>query len=444
MTFQHFPLLDETDETDETFIQKSSVAYCSPRYQYKRASCHVTTSSQTTPESSDGVSHVQVSNCCCRFFIPLTSRRKRRVKCDETFPACLRCVRLGQVCDGYGVWGGGGAIKGDTYATPGSTSSESMVAVASTICCDPSSSPRLRVSTEEQSYLEWFIHGTAGTPPRIFNSSFWDPAILQATAQEPMVLQGLLTLSAAHKRHVLDPANRDREGLAPDALEIFLLKHYGNTVKGLQDYLGGDTKIPKAKWSVAAIMCSLLVLIELMRGRFEAACVHLESGAYIARHIAKEPGQLGVSRQITQFFVRLRDQTMIFRHRVPKQRPYSTRLAATPVFDLRFSSPAEAAHYLDDLVEQVAYLTQQSKQMSKMATESRVSFVMHQDTCRYLLSCFESWYNAYNSTLAEQRLSISPSDLLAYEALFQRYTISIDVGERCLGSSNAVEGDQAD
>ena len=30
---------------------------------------------------------------------------------------------------------------------------------------------------------------------------------------------------------------------------------------------------------------------------------------------------------------------------------------------------------------------------------------MHQDTCRYLLSCFESWYNAFNSTLAEQRLS---------------------------------------
>ena len=259
-----------------------------------------------------------------------------------------------------------------------------------------------------------------------------------------MVLQGLLTLSAAHKRHVLDPANRDREGLAPDALEVFLLKHYGDTIKGLQKYLGDDKKIPKAKWPVAAIMCSLLVLIELMRGRFEVACIHLESGAYIAGQIAKEPGQLGVSRQITQFFVRLRDQTMIFRHRVPKQRPYSARLSVTPVFDLRFSSPTEAAHYLDDLVEQVAYLAQQSKQMTKTAIESRVSLVMHQDTCRYLLSCFESWYIAYNSTLAEQRLCISPSDILAYEALLQRYTVSVDIGERCLGSSNAVESDQAD
>lgn len=251
-------------------------------------------------------------------------------------------------------------------------------------------------------------------------------------------------MSAAHKRHVFDPAKRSREGIAPDALEIFLLKHYGNTIRGLHDYLGGDTKIPKAKWSVTAIMCSLLVLIELMRGRFEVACVHLENGAYIARQIVKEPGQMGVSRQITQFFIRLHDQTKIFRHRVPRQRSYSARLAATPVFDLRFSSPTEAAHYLDDLTEQVAYLAQQSKQISGMTTASRVSSVMHQDTCQYLLSCFESWYNAYNSTIAEQRLNISSSDLLVYEALLQRYIISVNIGERFLGSGNAIEGDQSD
>ncbi|KAF3041668.1 hypothetical protein E8E12_002817 [Didymella heteroderae] len=316
--------------------------------------------------------------------------------------------------------------------------------MASTMCCNPAPTPRLCVSSEEQSYLEWFIHGTAAAPPRIFNSSFWDPAILQATAQEPMVLQALLTLSAAHKRHVLDPVNRAREGLPPDALEVFLLKHYGNAVKGLQNYLNGETNIPKAKWSAAAIMCSLLVLIELMRGRFEVACVHLESGAYIARQIAEEPGQLGVSRQITQFFIRLRDQTIIFRHRVPEQRPYSARLAATPVFNLRFSSPTEAAHYLDDLIEQVAYLAQRSKQMSRIAPEFRVSVIMHQDTCRYLLSCFESWYNAFNSTLAEQRLSISPGDLLAYEALLQRYKISVDIGEKCLGPSKAADDFQLD
>src|SRR5206468_3020953 len=34
--------------------------------------------------------------------------RTRKVKCDEGRPACLRCVTTGRVCDGYGLWGGGG------------------------------------------------------------------------------------------------------------------------------------------------------------------------------------------------------------------------------------------------------------------------------------------------------------------------------------------------
>jgi hypothetical protein len=334
-------------------------------------------------------------------------------------------------------------MRGDTCTVPKLTSNDYLVAKRSNPCCKPTLVPRLRVSSEEQSYLEWFIHGTATAPPRIFNSSFWDPAILQATAQEPMILQALLTLSAAHKRYVLDPINRAREGLAPDALEIFLLKHYGSAIKGLQNHLDDEGNMPKAKWLAAAIMCSLLALIELMRGRFVEACVHLESGAHIAQQITTEPGQVGISRQLTQFFVRLRDQTIVFRHRVPEQRPYSARLTTTPVFNLRFTSPTEAAHYLDDLIEQVAHLAQQSKQMSNLATKSRVSVVMHQDVCRYLLSCFESWCNAYNSTLAKQRFSISPGDLLAYETLLQRYIISVDIAERYVGSSNAAEAQQS-
>lgn len=140
----------------------------------------------------------------------------------------------------YGIWGGGGAFKGDTCTASMSTSDNPLVAMTSTACCTSSSTPRLRFSSEEQSYLEWFIHGTAGTPPRLFNSSFWDPAIFQATAQEPMVLQALPTLSAAHKRHVQDSVNRDKGGRSPDAVEMFLLKHYGNAVKGLQIYLGSE------------------------------------------------------------------------------------------------------------------------------------------------------------------------------------------------------------
>lgn len=43
---------------------------------------------------------------------PLTSLRIRKVKCDEEFPSCHRCVSTGRLCDGYGIRGGGGAVRG--------------------------------------------------------------------------------------------------------------------------------------------------------------------------------------------------------------------------------------------------------------------------------------------------------------------------------------------
>lgn len=39
--------------------------------------------------------------------------RIRKVKCDEGRPACERCVTTGRVCDGYGIWGGGGNSYGN-------------------------------------------------------------------------------------------------------------------------------------------------------------------------------------------------------------------------------------------------------------------------------------------------------------------------------------------
>jgi len=38
----------------------------------------------------------------------LILRRVRKVKCDQGWPACDRCIPTGRVCDGHGIWGGGG------------------------------------------------------------------------------------------------------------------------------------------------------------------------------------------------------------------------------------------------------------------------------------------------------------------------------------------------
>ena len=341
------------------------------------------------------------------------------------------------MCDGYGIWGGGGggAIDRDTMDPSQPAAQGALMTRASNFRRGPTLTPGPRVSSEEQIYLEWFIHGTAATPPRIFNSLFWDPAILQAAAHEPMILQALLALSVAHKRHVLDPVNRTRVGI-PDALEIFLLKHYGSAIKGLQNHMNGGEKIPKAKWFAAVTMCVILVLLSLLRGRFEEAYVHLKTGAHIAKQFVREPGQPDQSPQLVRFFVRLGDQTTLFRCQSSGLRSIAVRSSASPTCKLRFASSAEAGHYLDDLIEIVAYLAQQTRQVPRSAT---AALATHHDVCRYMLSGLESWLNACNATTAECGLSLTPSDAAAYEAMRQRHKVTRSIAEKCIESIVAVE-----
>ncbi|KAJ8113158.1 hypothetical protein OPT61_g4654 [Boeremia exigua] len=368
----------------------------------------------------------------------------RRVKCDETFPACQRCLKLDLICDGYGIWGGGGVAESALTQGPRSSLPTAIrggrMDLTRTLQHRSISPLGLKISLEEQDYLDWFIHGTATTPPRIFNSSFWDPTILQTTSNEPMVLQGLLALSAAHKRHVLDPVNRVREGLAPDALETFLLKHYGNAIRGLQSHLNGKKEISDPKRFTMATMCAILVLVSLLRGRFEEAFVHLRVGAGIARQIVQKTGQASQKPLLAQSFIRMQDQTMIFCLRSSDPYFQANRPSIPYTFELRFSSPSEAGFYLDDLVEQVAYLTQQAKQMPRSAT---TAIAMHRNVYDYLLSCFESWSIACNATVTECGLNLTPTDAAAYQALLQRYKMSRGIAEKCFRANFPIEAGES-
>lgn len=361
----------------------------------------------------------------------------RRVKCDETYPACRRCFKFGQICDGYGIWGGGGFYQDEKDSRNLSRPiARDAIIVASPLHRGPTSTPGLRVSSDEQVYLQWFIHGTSRSPPRIFRSSFWDPAILQASANEPMLLQALLALSAAHRRHVLEPVTRARAGLAPDRAEIFLLRHYGSAIRGLQAYLNNEEKIPRSKLFIAASMCAIFVLLSLLRGRFDEASVHLKTGACIAKQLIQEPSRPSQDRVLAQSFTRLQDQTTLFHSQSSNSRFTAIRLFSPAIFELRFASPTEAAHYLDDLVEQVAHLAQQEREIPRSAT---AAIEMHRNICRYLLSCFESWSNACSATITERGWTLTPSEATSYEALWQRYRVTKAMAERCIGSPFAIE-----
>ncbi|KAH7086295.1 hypothetical protein FB567DRAFT_67192 [Paraphoma chrysanthemicola] len=359
----------------------------------------------------------------------------RRVRCDEGFPACYRCVSIGRICDGYGIWGGGGAIHNkSSQITEAQRTRPSAAPTQAKILVPlmPSTQASLRqgpnISTEEQEYLEWFIHGTSVHTPRIFTAHCWSPLILQATVHSPMTLQALLAISAAHKRKVLDPANRARDGELPDAQEIFLLKQHGRAMKSMQKLLKSDSTTSSSNLSLILIMCGLFVLLERVRGQYEAACLHLSLGLPITAQLAQTSTSGVIDDKLDSFFSRMKDHLIVFGKR---KNPAETDASAAKVAPAwRFTSPTDAERHLDMLIDESILTVEQHRTISKTAEASRA---LLQTEHSYHLAGFDSWYLAYEATVAEERSQSTTEDAKAWAQLRQRYLVgrSMADGHKC-------------
>lgn len=175
-------------------------------------------------------------------------RRTRRVKCDQAFPACQRCISIGRVCEGYGIWGGGGTTQPAKFSTSVPATAEQLDQLMQTADQLTASTTLLRqdayivpgpqISSEEHAYLDWFLQGKATRSARFFAAAAWWPVVLQAMTDTPMILQALLALAAAYKRQMLASVHQAHLEPSSDDPEIFLTKQYCGAMGNMRKYLG--------------------------------------------------------------------------------------------------------------------------------------------------------------------------------------------------------------
>lgn len=240
--------------------------------------------------------------------------RIRKVKCDEGRPACRRCVSTGRVCDGYGVWGGGGTPYGHRQQTI-------VVSTDGTVAPTPTASiPILAAGAEERDYFEWFKCRTATKIPGIFVLSFWDTLLIQACSSQPAVWHAVLTLSAVHKGNTGGVSGRSRHH-AIDEQERFMLQQYTKAISRLQPHFSNQDR---SSVRIALITCMVFICLECLRGRFKTAQTHLRNGLMILRETQSslnlndkgplflKPSRESVDDWITEAFCRLHVQVSLF------------------------------------------------------------------------------------------------------------------------------------
>jgi hypothetical protein len=382
--------------------------------------------------------HLQVSRLAA-FSPPQTDNqsspvtvRIRKVKCDESRPACHRCISTGRVCDGYGIWGGGGNFY--SYQQPIISSKDGHAVLR-----PPVSVSVLGLGTKEKGYFEWFKCRTVTKLPGSFASSFWTRLLFQASLSEEAVLHAVLALSSVHKGGVINADGQKKIDNILDEQEQFTLRHYVKAISHLQPHFSVQDR---ASFRVPLITCVVFVCLEFLRGRFKTAQIHLQNGLNILGEMQMlsngndgilqlKPCRESTDDWIVEAFTRLHLQVELFKYAY--QHPCLVLQASGPENPtFVFHSIKEAWKQMERLLNKVFYLTHQGRQQAVSESESLrhpLALLEHQQRIRTELARWLELYDGFKKALKGHR---SAEEEKPYLLLCTYHTMANIMAGTCL------------
>ncbi|KAK7751556.1 hypothetical protein SLS62_006506 [Diatrype stigma] len=382
----------------------------------------------------------------------------RKVKCDEGRPACHRCVSTGRVCDGYGVWGGGGNGYGTSSrwtaaaehgTSPAGNSSSLRPRPTASVCTSIGSAIGI-TSSEENASFEWFVVRAIKKLPGSFGSAFWDTLIFQAVASERAVLHAVLALSSTHQRAALDGVVAGTP-TPLDAYERFTLRQYSKSIRHLQPHLEA-ARGDRAAIRVMLVACAVFTSLESLRGCYASGCVHLRSGLQLLREYlasssssttaSLEDGALGLGLErrsrdptddgIAGVFARLYVQAKLLGQGFRDLQPIPNTLVPRHI-PMRFASFREARLFLDHLLSSVICLTEKCQEIP-VAEVNASTELLSEQWC--LKSRLTKWYAVLRASVVSLQEGGAPLDTWSHRLLRLYYKMTYIMVETCLGSSS--------
>ncbi|KAF9895257.1 hypothetical protein FE257_000159 [Aspergillus nanangensis] len=351
--------------------------------------------------------------------------RIRKVKCDESFPSCRRCLSTGRKCDGYGIWGGG--------ATTTSSTQDSIVVF------QPGYRPGLVTSKQEGDCFQWFTSRSVIKLPGTFSSEFWSTLLLQASQSEPAVLHAVLALSSAHRRGILVDNQLGTEGEAE-----FTSQNYIKSIRHLQPHF--QTK-DRTAFRVALIVCVVFVSLEFLRGHFTSAQMHLQMGLNLlaksniqqnADHSLSGLGREFVDDWIVQAFWRLHIQHELF-NQVHRESSFLLDTCPLHYRSSIFTSVNDAWDQLQRLMGSLFYLTREARQQQALGHGLSLDLSqLHTD----IQEGSAQWLDIYTVTIQETWHRMSSHVLKLYDLLRVYHTMITIMTATCLHVGDEMIFDQ--
>ncbi|KAI1097738.1 hypothetical protein F4804DRAFT_326663 [Jackrogersella minutella] len=365
--------------------------------------------------------------------------KARRVKCDEGWPSCSRCISTGRVCEGYGIWGGGGNQYGHRAADANNSKSLKVLFAPTLIEA---------ANKDEGRCLEWFTYRTSFKLPGTFKFAFWDKLVFQVASDEPAVLHAVLALGSAHKRESL--VKESATDQLPDEQEQFTLQHYSKAITSLQPHFSAKNN---SSVRVGLIACLVFITMEFLRGHYKTGIIHLENGLKLleqfqARSSAVnnyslflEPCCNSVDAWIIQAFIRLDVQAKLLglgsQFLTMFLEDYATE---SPSAELAFPSMNHARQHLDRLLSQIFHLSHECRLHIQHQTTKYPSSLLARQ--RYIKAGLAAWYKTFRATKASSVNKTATIETICFVILRAYHLVAEIMVDTCLQPTDQLRYDE--
>ncbi|KAN0095463.1 hypothetical protein V8E51_016174 [Hyaloscypha variabilis] len=198
----------------------------------------------------------------------------RRVKCDETKPSCMRCIKFGATCDGYG-----------SRNPPQLTASSSRVLIPKTrfpLVASPSQNLFDLDKPEEWTYFQRFCSYTVGllSGTGLRQNEFWTRTVLQATQSEPSIRHAATAIGALDLKSF--SALGDDESVK--FRRQFAYKEYQKAIVGVRKTLAAKDSDIRSR----LIATILFACFEAYHGNNETALAQIFAGVEMMEDYTKK------------------------------------------------------------------------------------------------------------------------------------------------------------
>lgn len=249
----------------------------------------------------------------------------RHLKCDETKPHCLRCLKFGVECDFYltKAQQGGSTFKSNAKPlVPRPSPSHTIFYPLS---------QKLFSDEQEQRYFRFFCDKTSQGLSGYFDSALWSELVLQACENDSAIRHAVVAIGALDLTSKRSTSRIQAHQILNDDAEQdhrFALQQYGLAIKRMRE----STSEKKVDLRTMLIGCILLTCFETFHGNHQSAIAQMQSGLSLledwhAQHTpnldevlgTSSPSPFVVDDEILQALGRLDLQSMTFLDPRPKE-----------------------------------------------------------------------------------------------------------------------------